>query len=68
LLFIVSGQVLLVKKIKEQGFLRNLTNNISLGSEIRDPEKIHPGSGSRVQGVKKHRIRIRNTALKFERS
>jgi hypothetical protein len=26
------------------------------GSEIRDPEKIHPGSGSRIQGVKKHRI------------
>jgi hypothetical protein len=23
---------------------------------IRDPEKIHPGSGSRIQGVKKHRI------------
>jgi hypothetical protein len=33
---------------------------------IRDPEKIHPRSGSRIQGVKKHRIpdpRIRNTAL-----
>jgi hypothetical protein len=26
------------------------------GSEIRDPEKIHPRSGSRIQGVKKHRI------------
>jgi hypothetical protein len=30
------------------------------GSEIRDPEKFipdpHPGSGSRIQGVKKHRI------------
>jgi hypothetical protein len=26
------------------------------GTEIRDPEKIHPGSGSRIQGVKKHRI------------
>jgi hypothetical protein len=26
------------------------------GSEIRDPEKIHPGSGSRITGVKKHRI------------
>jgi hypothetical protein len=23
---------------------------------IRDPEKIHPGSGSRFKGVKKHRI------------
>jgi hypothetical protein len=31
------------------------------GSKIRDPEKIHPGSGSR--GVKKHRILIRNTGL-----
>jgi hypothetical protein len=27
-----------------------------LVSEIRYPEKIHPGSGSRTQGVKKHRI------------
>jgi hypothetical protein len=26
------------------------------GSAIRDPEKILPGSGSRIQGVKKHRI------------
>jgi hypothetical protein len=26
------------------------------GSEIQDPEKIHPGSGSQIQGVKKHRI------------
>jgi hypothetical protein len=33
------------------------------GSEILDPEKIHPGSGSRIQGVKStgSRIRIRNT-------
>jgi hypothetical protein len=23
---------------------------------IRDPEKVHPGSGSRIPGVKKHRI------------
>jgi hypothetical protein len=30
---------------------------------IRDPEKINPGSGSRIQGVKKHRIRIRNTGI-----
>jgi hypothetical protein len=30
-----------------------------LGSEIRDPEKIY--SGSRIQGSKRHRIRIRNT-------
>jgi hypothetical protein len=30
------------------------------GSEIRDPEKTH--SGSRIQGSKRHRIRIRNTA------
>jgi hypothetical protein len=26
------------------------------GSEIRDPEKIHPGSRSRIKGVKKHWI------------
>jgi hypothetical protein len=26
------------------------------GSEIRDPEKIHRGSGSRIQSVKNHRI------------
>jgi hypothetical protein len=37
---------------------------------IQDREKIHPGSGSRIQGVKKHRIpdlgsRIRNTALGY---
>jgi hypothetical protein len=25
-------------------------------ARIRDPEKIHPGSGSRIQGIKKHRI------------
>jgi hypothetical protein len=30
-----------------------------LGSEIRDPEKTY--SGSRIQGSKRHRIRIRNT-------
>jgi hypothetical protein len=35
---------------------------------IRDPEKIHPGSGSRIQGVKKHWstgswIRIHNTGI-----
>jgi hypothetical protein len=29
------------------------------GSEIRDPEKTY--SGSRIQGSKRHRIRIRNT-------
>jgi hypothetical protein len=40
------------------------------GSEIRDPEKFHPGSGSRIPdpGGKKapdpgSRIRIRNTGL-----
>jgi hypothetical protein len=26
------------------------------GGRIQDPEKIHPGSGSWIQGVKKHRI------------
>jgi hypothetical protein len=30
--------------------------NIPSGSGIRDPEKIHSGSESRIQGVKKHRI------------
>jgi hypothetical protein len=30
------------------------------GSEIRDPEKSY--SGSRIQGAKRPRIRIRNTA------
>jgi len=33
------------------------------GSEIRDPEKTY--SGSRIQRSKRHRIRIRNTALYF---
>jgi hypothetical protein len=55
LLFIVSGASFVSKKIKEQ-------KNTPLGSEIQDPEKIHPGSESRIQGVKKHRIRICNTA------
>jgi hypothetical protein len=71
LLFIVSGASFISKKIKEQGFLRKShqkTYPLGPGSEIRDPEKIHPESGSRIQGVKKHRIldfgsriRIRNT-------
>jgi hypothetical protein len=33
------------------------------GSEIRDPEKTY--SGSRIQGSKRPRIRIRNTADKL---
>jgi hypothetical protein len=59
LLFIVSGASFISKKIKEQGFLRKShqkTYPLDPGSEIRDPEKIHPVSGSRIQGVKKHRI------------
>jgi hypothetical protein len=32
---------------------------MGLGSEIRDPEKTY--SGSRIQGSKRHLIRIRNT-------
>jgi hypothetical protein len=36
----------------------SLTSNMSLGSEIWDPEK--PYSGSRIQGSKRHRIRICN--------
>jgi hypothetical protein len=34
---------------------------MDLGSEFRDPEK--PYVGSRIQGSKRHRIRIRNTAF-----
>jgi hypothetical protein len=59
LLFIVSGASFINKKIKEQGFSRishQKTYPLDPGSEIRDPQKIHPGSGSRIQGVKKHRI------------
>ncbi len=33
------------------------------GSEIRDLEKTY--SGSRIQGSKRHRIRIRNTVNKY---
>jgi hypothetical protein len=66
---IVSGASFISKKIKEQGFLRKShqkTYPLDTGSEIRDPENIHPGS--RIQGVKKHRIpdlgsRIRNTGV-----
>jgi hypothetical protein len=54
LLFIVSGASFISKKIKEQGFLRKSYRKHT--PWIRDPEKIHPGSGSRIQGVKKHRI------------
>jgi hypothetical protein len=35
------------------------------GSEIRDLEKIHPGYGSRIQGVKKHRIRSTDSMTNF---
>jgi hypothetical protein len=55
--FIISGASFISKKIKEQGFLRKShqkTYPLDPGSKIRDPEKIHPGSGSR--GVKKHQI------------
>jgi hypothetical protein len=71
LLFIVSGASLLVKKIKEQGFLRKSHQKHT--PWIRDPEKIHPGSGSRIPnpGGKKapdpgSGIRIRNTGLEHE--
>jgi hypothetical protein len=37
---------------------------MDLISEIRDPENIH--SGSRIQGSKRHRVRIRNIALGYE--
>jgi hypothetical protein len=33
------------------------------GSEIRDPEKTYPGSGSRGQKGTGSRIRIRNTGI-----
>jgi hypothetical protein len=59
LAFYSSGASFISKKIKEQGFLRKShqkTYPLNPGSEIRDPEKIHPGSGSRIQVVKKHRI------------
>jgi hypothetical protein len=29
--------------------------------QIRIRPSLHPGSGSRIRGIKKHRIRIRNT-------
>jgi hypothetical protein len=67
-----SGAILISKKIKEQGFLRQCrikkshqkTCPLDPGSEIREPEKIHPGSGSRIKGIKStgSRILIRNTA------
>jgi hypothetical protein len=61
LLFIVSGASFISTKIKEQGFFKKSHKKIPvpLGSGIRDPEKIHTGS----RGVKKHRIRIRNTGV-----
>jgi hypothetical protein len=55
----VSGASFISKKLKEQGFVRKShqkTYPLDPGSEIWDLEKIHPGSGSRIQGVKKHRI------------
>jgi hypothetical protein len=39
---------------------------LSLGKKFRDPEKIHPGSGSRIKGVKKRLIRIRNTGQQHQ--
>jgi hypothetical protein len=52
LLFIVSGESFISKKNKEQGILRKSHQK----TYPLDPGKIHPGSGSRIQGVKKHRI------------
>ncbi len=34
-------------------------SKIWVGNKVRDPEKIY--YGSRIQGAKRHRIRIRNT-------
>jgi hypothetical protein len=50
---LVSGTSFISKKIKEQGFLKNLTKKIPSKSGYG---KIHPGSGSQIQGVKKHQI------------
>jgi hypothetical protein len=49
LLFIVSGASLISKKLKRTRILKKIspkTYPLDLGSKIRDPEKIHPGSGS----------------------
>jgi hypothetical protein len=35
---------------------RNKVLVLVMVKKIRDPEKIHPGSGSRIQRAKKHRI------------
>jgi hypothetical protein len=53
----VPGKSFISKKNKRTRILKKIspkTYPLGLGSEIRDPEKIHPGSG--IQGVKKHRI------------
>jgi hypothetical protein len=42
LLLMVSEKSFISKKKKD--YKENLTKNILSGSEIRDPEKIHPGS------------------------
>jgi hypothetical protein len=41
--FLVSGASFISKKIKEQGFLRRISQK-KHNPWIRDPEKIHPGS------------------------
>jgi hypothetical protein len=43
---VVSRASFISKKIKEQGFLRKSHQKHT--PWIRDPEKIHPGSGSRI--------------------
>jgi hypothetical protein len=57
----VSGTSFINKKNKRTRILKkilpkHIRHPLVLGSEIRDPEKIHPRSGSRIQGVKKNRI------------
>jgi hypothetical protein len=64
----VSGASFISKKIKRPRILKKISpKNIPVPSEsgIRDTGsgKIHPGSGSRIQGVKSTGSQIRNTAL-----
>jgi hypothetical protein len=46
----VSGTSFISKKIKES---HQKTYPLDTGSEIWDPDKIHPGSGFQIQGGKK---------------
>jgi hypothetical protein len=54
----VSGANFISKKNKRKRILKIIEENLTkkLAPWVRDPEKIHLGSGSQIQGVKKHRI------------